>query len=116
MANIRLETLGGDKTQVRVALYYDVPVNLQLAGAVDSSREPARGASTNLDQAGKDGLKAGTVYEYVYLLRGIEGKTGAQIKAALEQAWSDLQAKAAAEYKDRYQYVGVYFDGTNWSI
>lgn len=116
MANIKLETLGGDKRQIRVAFYYDVPVNQQLAGAVDSTREPARGTSTNLDAAGKDGLKAGTVYEYVWTFQGAEGKTAAEVKAILEQAWTDLQSKAAAQYKDRYQYVGVFFDGTNWSI
>jgi hypothetical protein len=116
VANIKLETLGGDKRQIRVAFYYDVPVNLQLAGAVDSTREPARGTSTNLDAAGKDGLKAGTVYEYIYPYRRPDGHTAAQVKADLKQAWTDLQQRAADEYKERYQYVGVFFDGTNWSI
>jgi hypothetical protein len=114
MPNILLETLGGDRNQINVAYYYDVPANKQLAGAVNSSREPARGTSTNLDQAGKDGLKNGAVYEYLHTFRRPDGWTSQQVRDQLIADRAALAQIAAAEYDERYKYVGLFYNGTSW--
>lgn len=114
MPNILIETLGGDKSQIRAAYYYDVPAQFQLAGAVDATREPARGSSTNLDQAGKDGLKAGAVFEYIRMFRVQPGQTVDAVKAAMIADRIALQSEALDQYQERFRYVGVFYNGTNW--
>lgn len=114
MPNVLIETLGGDRKRIRAAYYYDVPVGIQLPGAVDSTREPQRGVDTNLNQAAKDGLKAGTVYEYLRSFDIDPAWTIAEIRSQLEADRLALQAIAAAEYKDKFQFVGRFFDGTDW--
>lgn len=114
MPNIQLETLGGNKEQITVAFYYDVPANKQLSGAVDSTREPARGAQSALDQAGRDGLKAGSVFEFIYTFRPSPGMTGVQIRAAIVADRAAVAADAASEYESRYRFVGANYNGTVW--
>lgn len=114
MPNILLETLGGDKDSIRVAFYYDVPVNKRLAGAADATREPARGASTNLDAAGKIGLKDGSIYEYIQTVNPNPSMDAASIKTMLLTNRTDLAVTAANEYNEKYRYVGVFYNGTVW--
>jgi hypothetical protein len=114
MPNILLETLGGDKNSINVAFYYDVPVNKRLAGAADSTREPARGTSTNLNAAGKTGLKDGSVYEYIQTVNPNPNMDAAAIKVMLITNRTDLALTAANEYNDKYKFVGVAYNGATW--
>jgi hypothetical protein len=106
----RIEVLSGDNDSIEVVYTYPVPAQMQKPLAADANRI-VYGAHLTAQEIAD--IKAGTRWQIVRT-ESTKGFSVARLATHLEERWTLLQIEAAAEYTNRFQYVGKWFDGSQW--
>jgi hypothetical protein len=106
----RIEVLSGDNDSIEVVYTYPVPAQMQKPLAADPSRVTF-GARLTAQEI--TDIKNGTRWQIVRT-ESTKGFSAVRLAQHLEERWTQLQTDAAAEYTNRFQYVGKWFDGTQW--